>query len=155
MVTKNIPPSSSIYGGFSVDELTADSAINEQSGLYVDVKNLQNDAKDLIGSLIDNWPSSVPSPIQICLYVKADMVELWRTWALSRFESQSISVKDIQHFTVQRSKNSADIAIAVDVIVHLLKSWLGSQIRKAKSCLTLCASGHLSNSRANVCAAPR
>jgi hypothetical protein len=106
----------------SVCELTTFPTIAEQSGLYIDVENLQSDARNLIDSLMRNWPPEVPSPTHMVLYVRADMVELWKTWALSRFDVQNVDVKGIQHFaSMKQSKNSGDIAIAVDAMSDLLK----------------------------------
>ena len=103
-------------------ELTESPIITEQSGLYVDVENLQSDARNLIDSLMRNWPLEVPPPTHMFLYVRADMVELWKTWALSRFDVQYVEVKGIQHFaSMKQSKNSGDIAIAVDAMSDLLR----------------------------------
>ncbi len=103
-------------------ELTESPITTEQSGLYVDVENLQSDARNLIDSLMRNWPLEVPQPTHMFLYVRADMVELWKTWALSRFDVQYVEVKGIQHFaSMKQSKNSGDIAIAVDAMSDLLR----------------------------------
>ena len=71
-------------------------------------------------SLLENWPSSIPRPTKVVLYVRADMVELWRMWALTYINEQAVEVNGIQHFAAQQSKNSADIAIAVEAICDLL-----------------------------------
>ena len=90
------------------------------SGLYVDVENLQTDGQQLIKTLIDDWPTTVPNPSQLMLYVRADMVELWRVWATTQFEPLKVVVNGIQHFSMSLSKNSADIAIAVNAMADLL-----------------------------------
>ncbi len=99
-----------------------DSDAAETCGLYIDVENLQNDAPELVGSLINNWPSDkAPPPTKLTLYVKADMAELWNAWTINISSSRTeVEVKGIQHFTIQQSKNSADIAIALDAVTDLL-----------------------------------
>ena len=89
------------------------------SGLYVDVENLQDDGQQLIEALIDNWPTTVPDPSRLVLYVPADRVELWKVWATSRFKTLKVVVNGIQHF-MSSSKNSADIAIATKAVSDLL-----------------------------------
>ena len=91
------------------------------TGLYVDVENLGDDAEILIETLLNAWPAeSAPKPSLVNLYVKADTTELWKTWALQHISSHSLNVHGIQHFTGQQSKNSADMAIAVDAISDFL-----------------------------------
>lgn len=91
------------------------------TGLYVDVENLGDDAEALIKTLLDAWPlESTPKPSLVNLYVKADTTELWKTWALQYISSKPLKVHGIQHFTGQQSKNSADMAIAVDAIADFL-----------------------------------
>jgi hypothetical protein len=102
-----------------------ESEVNESSGLYVDVENLQGDAQELIGSLIQDWPAEVPPPSRIVLYVRADLVTLWEMWALTLAKDKEVEVKGIQHFSLQGSKNSADIAIAVDAVTDLVKGRIG------------------------------
>ena len=99
-----------------------DSPTAESCGLYIDVENLQIDAQELVSSLIGDWPSDkAPHPTKMTLYVKADMVELWNAWSINIDSEMSVKVKGIQHFTIQQSKNSADIAIALDATIDLLK----------------------------------
>lgn len=93
---------------------------NVPSGLYIDVENLKSDAKNLIITLLETWPSTTPRPTKIALYVRADMVELWKMWAHTNINGHAVEVNGIQHFTAQQSKNSADIAIAVESISDLL-----------------------------------
>ena len=77
------------------------------SGLYIDVENLRSDGQRLIKALLDNWPSVAPTPSRLTLYVRADLVELWRLWATSRFQGVAVDVRGIQHFSTYSSKNSA------------------------------------------------
>lgn len=90
---------------------------NVRSGLYIDVENLGNDsAGQLIDQLLGAWPKSAPKPTKINLYVKGDTTSLWRMRFSGESDGLEVSVKGIQHFSVQGSKNSADIAIAIDAI---------------------------------------
>lgn len=98
-----------------------DTDIPQPSGLYVDVENLQSDAGELLVSLLESWPPVAPKPTKVVLYVPADMVELWRMWALAYLNGQAVEVNGVQHFAATSSKNSADIAIAVEAITDLLK----------------------------------
>ena len=49
------------------------------------------------------------------------MAELWNAWTISMADQASFTVKGIQHFSLQHSKNSADIAIALDAATDFLK----------------------------------
>jgi hypothetical protein len=90
-------------------------------GLYIDVENLMDVAMDAIIRVFDQWPKELPRPRMLRLYVRADQVELWRFWAAERHLSPDIQVVGVQHHTLKGSKNSADIALALDVITDLLK----------------------------------
>ncbi len=90
-------------------------------GLYVDVENLMDTAKEAITSVFEQWPEELPRPCVLKLYVKADQTELWRVWATHKFGSLDIHVAGVQHYAVNTSKNSADIALALDAITDILK----------------------------------
>ena len=90
------------------------------SGLYVDVENLQSDGQAMIEGLMEDWPAAAPAPSRLCLYVRADLVELWRGWATNRFRDLVVVVSGTQHFSLSSSKNSADIAIATNAITDLV-----------------------------------
>ena len=96
--------------------------------LYVDVENLGGGAvraQKVIGQVIEDWATKCPngdfpSPSGLALYVQADKVELWKTWANARFESiLRQDFRGVQHFTKEASKNSADIAIVADAVADL------------------------------------
>ena len=91
------------------------------AGLYVDIENLRESAKPMVGSLVDSWPDSFPKPGLITLYVPADQVELWRMWGISRFKGAQVRVRGIQRFSGHLSKNSADIAIATDAVADFVR----------------------------------
>ena len=95
-------------------------AAAEGSGLYVDVENLHADGQVLIQRLIEDWPDQVPALWRLTLYVKADQVELWRLWAISRFAWLEVVVNGTQHFSMSATKNSADIAIATNAMADLV-----------------------------------
>lgn len=97
------------------------SETSQRSGLYIDVDNLQNDAQELVGSLVADWPEGVPGLSKIILYVRADLVALWEMWSLTLAPDAEVEVKGVQHFSMQGSKNSADIAIAVDAVTDLVR----------------------------------
>lgn len=89
--------------------------------LYVDVENLTDIAMEAIIRVFEQWPEELPRPSKLRLYVRADQVELWRFWAAERCLSPDIQVVGVQHHTLKGSKNSADIALALDAITDLLK----------------------------------
>ena len=97
------------------------SEASQSSGLYIDVDNLQNDAQELIASLVEDWPHGVPQLSKIVLYVRADLAALWEMWSLTLAPNMEVEVKGVQHFSMQGSKNSADIAIAVDAVTDLVR----------------------------------
>ena len=86
------------------------------TALYVDTENLQGSAQPLIENIIERWPEGTPPPRRLNLYVQADRVSLWDIWATGRFPQLAVTVRGIQHFSRRQSKNSADIAIAIDAI---------------------------------------
>ena len=96
------------------------------SGVYVDVENLEGsqqqtkEAQEFIKSLLADWPAATPKPARLTLYVKADQSNLWNIWAGSRFpEIANVSAEGVQHFSKNQSKNSADIAMAIDAITDI------------------------------------
>lgn len=96
-------------------------SLSSGSGLYIDIENLQEDAKSLITALLDQWPDSFPRPSLVTLYVPGDQVELWRMWAITQFRKSEVRVRGVQRFSGHLSKNSADIAIASDVIADFVR----------------------------------
>ena len=90
------------------------------TALYVDTENLQNSAQALVETIIGKWPEGTPPLSRLNLYVQADRVSLWDLWASSHFPRLTVTVKGIQHFTSPHSKNSADIAIAIDAVADFV-----------------------------------
>jgi hypothetical protein len=93
----------------------------DESILYVDVENLQDAAQQIIMAAIEHWPEDFPRPKLLKLYVKADLTELWRIWASHKMPSNNVVIKGVQHYSYNNSKNSADIALALDALADVLK----------------------------------
>lgn len=91
-----------------------------RTALYVDTENLQGGAREIIRNIIRRWPEGNPPLSKLNLYVVADRVALWEMWASSQFPQLTVTVKGIQHFSHRQSKNSADIAIAIDAIADFV-----------------------------------
>ena len=97
------------------EESSTDS--NSQStGIYADIQNLQDIARDVLQSLIRRWPESMPPPSRLNLYVRADHAHLWRVWATHAFPGIEVTAEGVQHYSLAATKNAADMAIAVDAI---------------------------------------
>jgi hypothetical protein len=94
----------------------------DQSIFYVDIENLQDIDKQAISVAIRDWPEGFPKPAIIKLYVKADQTELWRIWASHNIPDIEVDVKGVQHYTLNGSKNSADISLSLDALTDVLKS---------------------------------
>jgi hypothetical protein len=92
-----------------------------ESILYVDIENLQDIAKEAITAALEHWPEEFPRPAILKLYVKADQTELWKIWASHKIPSVEVVIKGVQHYTFTGSKNSADIAIALDAFADVVK----------------------------------
>ena len=96
------------------------------SGVYVDVENLEGsqqqtrEAQEFIKALLEDWPAATPKPSRVVFYVRADQSRLWNIWAGSEFpEVGIVSAEGVQHFGKNQSKNSADIAMAIDAITDI------------------------------------
>lgn len=118
---KTSGPSAITGGG-----LTRDNAKGPGTALYVDTENLQGSGQSLIENIIEDWPAETPPPTRLNLYVQADRVTLWDIWATGRFPQLTVTVRGIQHFSNRQSKNSADIAIAIDAIADFVNG--GAQV---------------------------
>ncbi len=113
---------SSIFGGKNGQSAGSSS---RTTGLYVDIENLQEDAKSLVSALFNSWPESFPRPGLITLYVPADQAELWRMWGITQFKDAQVRVRGIQRFAGHLSKNSADLAIATDAVSDYVRNRVG------------------------------
>ena len=93
--------------------------IQPSCGIYVDVENLPS-AKSIIRELVSSWPSLIPRPSQLSLYVRADQTALWRAWAESQFPDLAVRPKGIQHLSGTKGKNAADIELVMDAVADFL-----------------------------------
>ena len=91
-----------------------------KAALYVDTENLLAAAQGTVKAVVEKWPEDAPPLSSLNLYVRADRVALWEMWATSRFPSLTVMVKGIQHFSHNHSKNSADMAIAMDAVADFV-----------------------------------
>ncbi len=96
------------------------SKSSDRSALYVDVDNLRDGAQTVIEDLIRNWPSSIPTAGRLCLYVRAENLDLWEMWAKSQFPELAVVVKGVQHYSFHPSKNAADMSIAMDALSDMM-----------------------------------
>ncbi len=103
------------------------SRSSDRSALYVDVENLRDGAQAVVEDLIGSWPSSIPAVGRLCLYVRAENLDLWEMWARSHFPDIAVVVKGVQHYSFHPSKNAADMAIAMDALSDMMlrrANWL-------------------------------
>lgn len=102
-------------------------------------------AQGLISRIVSKWPDDYPPIGLLVLYVPADKTSQWRVWASSLMTDRTaratagvgwgrwrkpvsvehrelVKVRGVQHFSRSNSKNSADMAIALDAVDDLLLS---------------------------------
>ena len=96
-----------------------------KASLYVDTENLLAAAQGTVKAVIGKWPETAPPLASLHLYVRADRVALWEMWASSRYPDLTVTVKGIQHFSHNHSKNSADMAIAMDAVADFVTGETG------------------------------
>ena len=117
------------------------------AGVYVDMENLRDDVlrdgtkrtstsqetirrkeivrgQQVIRTLLDTWPQGAPKPQRLSLYVRADLVEVWRLSSVDQFPCLEVEVRGVQHFS-SSAKNTADIALAADAIADLVLGRVG------------------------------
>ncbi len=99
----------------------AKPAASSGAALYVDTENLRDaeSARQVVASVVADWPDNRPPLLSLSLYVRADKVELWRLWAEDAFSGLRHRVRGVQHFSANNSKNSADLAITADAVADL------------------------------------
>ncbi len=91
-----------------------------RAALYVDMENLLAAAQGTVKAIIEKWPEGAPALGSLHLYVRADRVALWEMWASGNYPALTVTVKGVQHFSHHHSKNSADMAIAMDAIADFV-----------------------------------
>ena len=96
--------------------LNEETVTEQSTGIYADIQNLQEMAKEILVLLVRRWPVGMPAPKKLNLYVRADHAHLWRVWASDTFNELEVTVKGVQHYSLAATKNAADMAIAVDAI---------------------------------------
>ena len=92
------------------------------SAIYVDTENLRDSdyAQHTVAQIIADWPPDHPAVNGLSLYVRADKEALWRLWAETEYPTLRVRVRGVQHFTNNKAKNSADLAITADAIADLI-----------------------------------
>ena len=91
-----------------------------RAALYVDTENLLAAAQGTVKTIVEKWPEGAPALGSLHLYVRADRVALWEMWATGNYPGLTVTVKGVQHFSHHHSKNSADMAIAMDAIADFV-----------------------------------
>ena len=92
------------------------------SAIYVDTENLRDNdrAQDVIAQAVARWPAAHPPVASLSLYVRSDKVALWQMWAEATYPTLAVRVRGVQHFSVHKAKNSADLAITADAVADLI-----------------------------------
>lgn len=90
------------------------------AGLYVDIENLGEVGQELLMTLVSEWPTIVPLPAKVNLYVPASQAELWQVWAEDLMGEAAVAAKGVQRFSSNASKNAADIALSTDAIADFV-----------------------------------
>lgn len=91
------------------------------SAVYVDTENLQDNdrAREIVAQVIANWPEGCPPLAGLSLYVRADKTAMWQLWVEAEYPALRVRVRGVQHFSNNKAKNSADLAITADAIGDL------------------------------------
>ena len=91
------------------------------AAIYVDTENLQDSAhaQGIVDQIVSNWPGPLPLD-SLSLYVRADRTASWEMWAEAAYPKLRVRVRGVQHFSNNRAKNSADLAITADAIADLV-----------------------------------
>ena len=92
------------------------------AAIYVDTENLRDadHAQSLVTDIVANWPGDRPPLGSLSLYVRADKVASWEMWTEATYPQLRIRVRGVQHFSNQKAKNSADLAITADAVADLM-----------------------------------
>ena len=92
------------------------------AAIYVDTENLRDTdhAQSLVADIIANWPADKPALGRLSLYVRADKVANWEMWTEASYPQLQVRIRGVQHFSNQKAKNSADLAITADAVADLV-----------------------------------
>ena len=93
------------------------------AAIYVDTENLRDSdhAQNIVAQIVADWPGPLPLG-SVSLYVRADKIAVWEMWAESSYPDLRVRVRGVQHFSNNRAKNSADLAITADAVADLVTS---------------------------------
>ena len=97
-------------------------AVPAGSAIYVDTENLRDSdhAQTMVAQVVANWPADRPPLSGLSLYVRADRVASWEMWAEASYPDLRVRVRGVQHFSSNKAKNSADLAITADAVADLV-----------------------------------
>ena len=97
-------------------------AVPSGSAIYVDTENLRDSdhAQTMVAQVVANWPADRPPLSGLSLYVRADRVASWEMWAEASYPDLRVRVRGVQHFSSNKAKNSADLAITADAVADLV-----------------------------------
>ena len=73
-----------------------------------------------MADIIANWPADKPALGRLSLYVRADKVANWEMWTEASYPQLQVRIRGVQHFSNQKAKNSADLAITADAVADLV-----------------------------------
>ena len=92
------------------------------AAIYVDTENLRDSdhAQNLVDRIVADWPWDHAPLGSLSLYVRADRVASWEMWAEAAYPDLRVRVRGVQHFTNNKAKNSADLAITADAVADLV-----------------------------------
>ena len=92
------------------------------SAIYVDTENLRDSdhAQGLVSDIVANWPGDRPPLRSLSLYVRADKAASWEMWTEASYPDLRVRIRGVQHFSSQKAKNSADLAITADAVADLV-----------------------------------
>lgn len=105
----------------TLPNLNPPAAPSPGAAIYVDTENLRDSdhAQNIVAQIIADWPGPLPLG-GVSLYVRADKIAVWEMWAESSYPDLRVRVRGVQHFSNNRAKNSADLAITADAVADLV-----------------------------------
>ena len=106
----------------TLDHANPPASPSPGAAIYVDTENLRDSdhAQTLVDRIVADWPNDRPTLGSLSLYVRADRVASWEMWAEASYPDLRVRVRGVQHFTNNKAKNSADLAITADAVADLV-----------------------------------